>query len=427
MNPVPVIFADIRQNRLGVSLVVLLIAVAVGMGIGISSQERALRLASNRAADPFDLIIGAPGSKTQLLLSTVYLQAAAVPLIDGRLLCDLQENPHVQYAAPIGFGDFHQGYTIIGTARSITDLAGKRPLLEGSPFSHTNEAVIGRDVKMEMGTKFYASHGHAEEEHLIGGEKQEHHALQYTVTGRMQRWGNPWDKAILVPIEAVWFLHGLGFGHSEQGLSSLSAPSHTPQHSTSQLAQVPIGPPWDPDIIPGIPAVVLGIDKPSVAYKLRSHYNRGKKTMAFFPAEVLLQLNTLLGDAGSVLALLALSTQVLVVSSVLLAVFASLTQKKRQLGVLRALGASRSYVFTVIWGYVVSLVSSGAILGIGVGWIAARILAFYLEGKSGLSLTVSVTKEEIYMAATLVGASMFLALIPAVAIYRERVSALLRM
>jgi len=76
MNPLPVVLADLRRSRAGALAVASLIAVAVALGVAVSSQERALRAGSARAADPFDLLIGARGSATQLVLTTVYLQPA---------------------------------------------------------------------------------------------------------------------------------------------------------------------------------------------------------------------------------------------------------------------------------------------------------------------------------------------------------------
>ena len=61
-NPLPVVMADYRRNRLLLAITFALIALAVAIGVGVIAQERALRQGSARAADDFDLLIGAPGS-----------------------------------------------------------------------------------------------------------------------------------------------------------------------------------------------------------------------------------------------------------------------------------------------------------------------------------------------------------------------------
>ena len=83
MNPLPLVLAELRHNRAAVLAVAVLIALAVSLGVAVSAQERALRKSSAAAAEPFDIVVGMPGSQTQLVLTTVYLQPAALELVPG--------------------------------------------------------------------------------------------------------------------------------------------------------------------------------------------------------------------------------------------------------------------------------------------------------------------------------------------------------
>jgi putative ABC transport system permease protein len=94
------IVADLRRLWLGCAVVVLLVALATALGVAVTLQERSLRLGSARAADKFDLVIGASGSETQLILSSIFLQPAPLPLVDGELLSKLAADPRVAWAAP---------------------------------------------------------------------------------------------------------------------------------------------------------------------------------------------------------------------------------------------------------------------------------------------------------------------------------------
>ena len=89
------ILADLRRLWLGSAVIMLIVALATALGVAVTLQERALRLGSARAADRFDLVIGAPGSETQLILSSVFLQAAPLPLIPGAVLAKLAADPRV--------------------------------------------------------------------------------------------------------------------------------------------------------------------------------------------------------------------------------------------------------------------------------------------------------------------------------------------
>src|SRR5215470_7551601 len=165
MNPWPVVVADLRALRWVAWVTPLLIATAVAVGIAISAQETALRRSSAKAADDFDLLIGAPASNTQLVLTTIYLQPAAIPLVDGGLLNALAGDDRVKAAAPIAFGDSVRGYPLIGTTAAFAGRWGELSPSEGRLFSREGEAVVGADVGMRLGETFTPSHGVASGHH----------------------------------------------------------------------------------------------------------------------------------------------------------------------------------------------------------------------------------------------------------------------
>src|SRR5262249_28458826 len=155
---------------------------------------------------------------------------------------------------------------------------------------------------------------------------------------------------------------------------------------------------------------------------LRARY-RSPETMAVFPAEVLVELYATLGDARDLVTLLAGVTQTLVMLAIFLAVFAALTPRRRQLGVLRALGASRGYIFAAVWLHVPLLVGMGAGLGLMFGWLGAIGVSWLFHARTGVALPVTLSAREIGAAAALIGAGALLATIPAWLGYRQSVSA----
>ncbi len=154
LNPLPVVVADIRRSRTGFLAVVGLIAVAVALGVSVSAQERALRTGSARAADAFDLLVGAPGSPTQLVLTSVYLQPAALPLVPGAVLKRLQQESGAVYVAPIAFGDRYRDYPVVGSTAAFVTLGGTRKPAEGRVFASEREVVVGADVGLALGARF---------------------------------------------------------------------------------------------------------------------------------------------------------------------------------------------------------------------------------------------------------------------------------
>ncbi|MGI9336429.1 MAG: FtsX-like permease family protein [Gammaproteobacteria bacterium] len=431
-NPLPIVWADVRRNRAGVIAVVVLIGIAVALGVAVSAQDRALRKGSARAADPFDLIIGAPGSETQLVLSAVYLQPASVGLVEGSVLKALSETDGVVYAAPIAFGDAYRGHPVVGTTAQFLDWRARHggrggdALIQGRIFQAMFEAVVGAEVALTLGSSFSPIHGQIElgsqgeqaqaEDGDGNGDALEewehrHGLFAYTVVGRMPPSGSPWDRAIIVPVESVWRVHALPSGH-ETGDVAAGAQAPDPGR---------IGPPWDGDTVPGVPAIVVKPEAVRDAYVLRSRY-RSEDTMAVFPAEVLIRLYDLLGDARAVLASIAVATQALVIGAVLLAVFAALALRRRQRAVLRALGASRGYVFAVIWTHVALMIALGAGLGLALGWWGATLLSQAFTGETGIAMQVGITAKEVAMVLALLAIGLVLATVPGVMAYRQPVS-----
>jgi putative ABC transport system permease protein len=230
------------------------------------------------------------------------------------------------------------------------------------------------------------------------------------------------DRAIVSPIEAVWWVHSLPLGHAVDETELYPAgPDGPPDFSA-----IPLGPPWDAAELPGVPAVVAEPSSFAAGYQLRQKYRSREDTTAVFPAEVLVQLYGLLGDVRDLVAVISILTQVLVIGAVLLAVLASLAQRRRLIAVLRALGASRGFVFATVWLSVALMLALASLLGLALGYLAAFAVSAVFARETGIALPVALSGQELLLVATIVAIGLVLATIPAALTYRGSVSAGLR-
>lgn len=438
------IASDLLRHRWGAIAVALLIALATALGVVVTLEERALRLGSARAAAGFDLVVGAPGSETQLVLSTVFLQPAPLTLLPGRVLAALAADPRVAYAAPVGFGDFSDGRPVVGTTQPLVD--GLGGVAEGRSFARLGEAVMGAAVPRALGDSFHPMHGPAD---AHGGV---HTAITYRIVGRLAPTGTPWDRAILVPIEAVWHTHGHeAHDHDAHGGGAEAGPLDHEAHDTA--AHGPNGPAPPRTLVeaqrlseakaatgldapvrssaisdadaPGVPAIVVKPRTITDAYRLRQAY-RTEQTLAVFPAEVLTRLYGTLGDARQILAFVALGAQALVAAAVLLVVVIHVMARRRQIGALRAFGAPRTTVFAVVWLEAVLVAGAGLVAGYALGYGAALALARSLSAETGVVLPVGFRAEDAGAFLLLFAASGMAALLPAALAYRQSAAAALR-
>ncbi|MEQ9889099.1 FtsX-like permease family protein [Pectobacterium zantedeschiae] len=449
MIPWRLIWVDWRRLWPGVLVVVLLIAMATALSISVSLQERALRMGSAKAADRFDLVIGAPGSETQLVLSSVFLQPSALTLIPAQVLTDLEKNPLVAWAAPVAFGDFYQGMPIIGTTLPLVTDNGKRQLTAGRVFNDGFEAVVGAQTGLTVGSKFSPIHGQ------VGTEgAHAHDDVSYTVVGVLPADGSAWDKAILVPVNAVWRVHGIHPPHDADDAHEQDAHDHEDVHHdepsvahSSDGEHHPEGEEHHDDAShpattahgddhsdaeahehkhqAGLPAIVVKPKTIAGAYQLRSLY-RSNTTLAVFPGEVLVKLYSMLGDIRELLTYISLGTQGLVGVAVAMVAVIHLRQRQKQIGALRAFGAPRYGIFTLIWSGLMSLVSVGVLLGVGLGYLAAQAIAVVMSEKSGFVLPVTLEWEDIHFVLLLLLVAAVVLTIPAMLSYRQSPATALR-
>ena len=395
------ILADLRRLWPAALVIVCLVGLASALSIGVTLQERALRLGSARAADKFDLVIGAAGSETQLVLSSVFLQAAPLPLLPGEVLTKLRQDPRVAFAAPIGFGDSYEGYPIVGSTPELLGALSDGARIEGRAPGALHDAVIGASVALDLGQSFAPIHG------LAGNAGAVHTDFTYEVVGRMAPGGTAWDRAIIVPIEAVWAVHGL---HA-QGHETPVVPGLLDGSVTGKL--------------PGVPAILVKPKTIADAYKLRGEY-RGDATMAVFPGEVLTRLYATLGDARTAMSFIALASQGLVAAAIALIAIAHVNQRRRQIGALRAFGAPRSAIFGIVWSELILLMTAGIALGFLIGWTAVRILSAVFTARNGVVLPVEFASSDLGLATALILGAAVIASIPAVLAFRAPAATALR-
>ena len=402
INPLPIVRAELRRSWAATIAAVTLIALAAALGIAVSAQERALRAGSALAAEPFDVVVGVRGSPTQLVLGVVYLQPGPLELLPGEMLARLAADAGIAWAAPLAFGDSHLGSPIVGTTADLVTRGGAVWPAHGRVFTTRHEAVIGVDVPLGLGARFVPAHGApstaAEPDATL------HDGVEYQVVGVLPRLGTPWDRAILVPIEAVWRLHARPTGH--------------PSDATR------VGPPWETGAA-GASAIVIKAASVADAYRLRGAF-RTRDSVAVFPAEVLVELYATLGDARDLLAVVTLLTQGLVVAAIMLAVLATQAQRRRLFGVLRALGASRAYVVAAVWLQVSAVLAAGALAGLALGWLGATVISHVLQARTGLALAPAIAGPELSLVAGLVIVGALIALVPAWHAHRRPVASLLR-
>src|SRR5262249_39653792 len=99
---------------------------------------------------------------------------------------------------------------------------------------------------------------------------------------------------------------------------------------------------------------------------------------------------------------------------------------RRLFGVLRALGASRTYVFAAVWLHATCVITVGGLVGLVLGWQTAALVSHVVRARTGLLVIAGLAAPGIRLVVTLLVAGAVAALVPAWRAHRQPVASLLR-
>ncbi len=380
-------------------LTILIVAAAIAMLAVVTLLSTGTHAGLVRATEPFDLIVGAKGSPNQLVLNTVFLKDVPIGNVSYEIYEKLSENPLVDSAIPLAFGDNYKGYTIVGCGSDIffhQPKVGQQEWLQfaaGRPFSVPFEAVVGakaaQELGLRLGDEFKSAHGF-----IPGGHAHDH---AYQVVGILQPVNGPYDQAILVPIESIWLAHEKHESKVE-GEAIEDSDEHDHEHEVTAVLVKPKG--------------------YSEAMRLYQQFQQEKGAQMIFPAQVIVQLFSILGQGEQMLRSIAYIIIVMGLIIMALSVYWSALGRARDRSILRSLGASAKDIFTVILAESALLTILGVALGILTGHGIYLALVKVMESKAAIVLTSGVTLEEIYI---IIGGTLFgilAGLIPAALTYK---------
>ncbi len=230
---------SLQYRRLASGLTALSISLGVALVVGVMVIHAVVDQSFKRSAQGYDLIVGAKGSRLELVLSTVYYLGKPIGMVPYDYFLELTEGrfaPEVDLAVPCCLGDNYQGYRVVGTTPDMfneLEYRGgeKYRFREGENFGWGEyyHAVIGATVARKTGLKvgdtFQPGHGETPEQ----GEKHK----PFTVVGILAPTGTPNDRALFVNIEGFWEIHA--HGHYDEEQPAEGEPT-TEQHGAEQHA-----------------------------------------------------------------------------------------------------------------------------------------------------------------------------------------------
>lgn len=397
-----------RNRKFTMVLTIVSIALSVTMLLGVERIRKEAKTSFTNTVSGTDLIVGARSGPVQLLLYSVFRIGNATNNISWESYQEIARNRNVKWTIPISLGDSHQGYRVMGTNADYFEhfrFAGGRRLemSEGRIFEGVFDAVLGSEVAKALGYRLddpiIIAHG-AGSVSII-----QHDDKPFRVVGILEKTGTPVDQTIHVRLEGIEAIHidwKDGAPISGQSISAEKA--------------------LNMDLSPiAVTAVFVGLKSRIAAFGVQRYVNQYPKEplLAILPGVALQELWDLIGVAEK--ALLAVSAFVVVVglSGMLIALMTSLNERRREMAILRSVGARPIDIFSLIVGESAILTTAG--IGVGVSLLYGLLLMSrpLILSKFGIFIAISgLSPYELSLLAIICLAGITIGIIPGYQIYR---------
>ncbi|HWO06851.1 MAG TPA: ABC transporter permease [Methylomirabilota bacterium] len=389
MTPVTVVWRYL-QGRF-VTSVLTVVSVALGVSLVIASVllTRGIKEGFIAGATDYNLIVGAKGSPTQLVLNVVFRMDAPTPNIPLSAYEDLRADPRVEAAVPVAMGDAYQGFRYVATSeayfaplpwrRHAPALATGRLFRSEAPERPDYEAVLGADAARGTGLK--------PEDRFYEGEEMAAYPLR--VVGVLRPTGTADDRAIFISLASYWEMNEI-----------------------SRKA-----------LIKPLTAVLIRPKRLSDLTALHRGWNVGPDLQAALPSAILLNIFNLLGLVEDVLALVLAVVAVVVGLYLFVTMYNATLERRREIATMRALGARRATVLGIVLLESCVIAGLGGLAGILGGHGVAALGASLLAARGGPvthALALSALQPVTFGAVVALGA--LAGLLPAVLAYRTEVA-----
>jgi putative ABC transport system permease protein len=417
---------SLRNRRLTAALTVLSIAVAVALLLGVEHIRQASRESFASSVSGTDLIVGARTSPVNLLLSSVFRIGNATNNISWEAYRRIAGQPEVAWTIPLSLGDSHRGFRVLGTTQEYFDhyrFARNRQLelAQGERFADAHDAVLGADVAealgYQLGQQIVIAHGAGDVAFAL------HSDHPFRVVGILARTGTPVDRAIHVSLEGMDAVHSDHSAGDDPLAAAMRAAgardgqhSHGSDYDHEERAEHTTGTPKR-----AITAFLVGLKSRNTALFMQRQVNesRDEPLTAILPGATLLEVWEILAAGERTLFAVSLLVVIMGLAGMLIALLTSLSERRREMAVLRAVGARPWHVFALILGEAAFLTFLGIALGIAALYLGLGVGGSWLEQRFGLFIALSWPSISELGFIVLVGASgILIGLIPAYRIYR---------
>lgn len=371
---------SIWNRRVTVFLTIVTITISVTLLLGVERLRQGAYGSFSNTISGTDLIVGARTGPIQLLLYSVFRIGNATNNISWKSYQEFANHPAVKWTIPISLGDSHRGFRVMGTSTDYFEFyrygqSRRLEFAQGQKFKGIFDVVLGSEVaeklNYQLGQRIVVSHGLGEVSF------QQHTDKPFQITGILKKTGTPVDRTLHVSLEGIEAIH--------IDWKDGAPPMFGEGISVEEVRQLNLQPHL-------ITAFMVGLKSKISTFHLQRTINEYSREplLAILPGVALRELWNLIGVAE--IALFVISGFVVLVGmmGMLTSILTSLNERRREMAILRSVGAHPTYIFG-LFVYEAGILSiAGALGGLILLYIGMALSQSWIEDTFGLFIPIGM-------------------------------------
>ena len=409
---------SLRARLFSTVTTVAMVAISVALLLVLLSMRDAGKQAFARGSGNMDLLISRDASPLVAVLNGVFYANSPRNPIEWSKYEEIAQSHPWAFALPVQHGDSYRGLPVTATVREFFFyfepnrgdewvIAAGDDYFEG-PFEVVVGADAARRAQIGVGDQIYLTHGVAEDGHV-------HKDYAYTVVSVLAPTGSAHDRAIFANLEGAWVVHAQDRRVLEFGEGTTT--------TVGDLVEADM-------LITGIYAKVHTREGRAVTAALQGTFDTLRRDTTITvanPANQIKKLFSIVSNIDQVFLGMAVVVMVSSGIAIMLALYNSMEQRRRQIATLRVLGCSKGRIFSLVITESAVIGVLGAVAGIGVSAIGGLVVAAIMKDKMGIEIDAGIDGRWILVVvAGTVALASVAGIVPAVGAYRTSVARSLR-
>ena len=420
---------SLRNRPVTSLLTVAAVALSITLLLGVEQARRGMRESFTGTIKGTDLVVGARGGTLQLLLGSVFGIGSPTGSVPYDVYEQWTKHPAIKWTVPLAIGDSHRGYRVLGTTPALFEhwryrSSGTLSFAAGRVIATPSEVVLGSEVAERLGYRMGDSItvGHGLNAVAGLGDHDEH---PFTVVGILHQTFTPLDRALFVTLDGIEAMHESGsVEHGVPGAMPGAMPGAVPPPALPGAAPPAYTPPTNifEDQPRALSAFLVGTKTRYETLRLQREINQFKPEplTAVIPGVTLGELWRTLGTVEGGLRLVGALTIIVGLIGMLVALYSSLEARRREMAVLRAVGARPAMIVSLLVLESGLLTLLGCALGVALTMGGFALAQGVIESRTGVHIAVQPpgALEWIYIGVVLT-AGVMVGLVPAWRAYRS--------